>query len=233
MSDVLKVFIFSTVAYIYLFVIAKLLGKKQIAQLTFLDYVVGISIGSIAAEMATETQEPFYHYLIAMGIFFLFDFIVSFISRKGLKMKKWINGKPMVIINDGNIDYQILKQSKLTVDELCGLAREKNYFDLKDVAYAIFETNGMLTVLPKSNKQPVVAENINIILPDPELTQFMILDGQVCEEILHSQNRSRKWLFDKLNIKNKADLKNILLAEYDVKTDTFFTQYKNKREIMQ
>ncbi|HPG91843.1 MAG TPA: DUF421 domain-containing protein [Clostridia bacterium] len=230
MSDIIKVLIFSVAAYVYLFVIAKLLGKKQIAQLTFLDYVVGISIGSIAAEMATETDQPFYHFLIAMAVFFLFDFIVSFISRKSLVLKKWINGKPLVIINDGKIDYQTLKQSKLTVDELCGLAREKNFFDIKDIAYAVFETNGELTVLPKSNKQPVVSENINIILPDPELTQFMILDGQVCEEILHSQNRSRKWLFDKLKIKNKNDLKSVLIAEYDEKTDTFFTQYKNEKE---
>lgn len=230
MSDIIKVLIFSIVAYVYLFIIAKLLGKKQIAQLTFLDYVVGISIGSIAAEMATETDQPFYHFLIAMAVFFLFDFIVSFISRKSLLLKKWINGKPLVIINDGKIDYQTLKQSKLTVDELCSLAREKNFFDIKDIAYAVFETNGILTVLPKSNKQPVLSENINIILPDPELTQFMILDGQVCEEILQSQNRSRKWLFSKLNIKNKNDLKSVLIAEYDEKTDTFFTQYKNEKE---
>lgn len=230
MPDILKVIIFSAVAYVYLFVIAKLLGKKQIAQLTFLDYVVGITIGSIAAEMATETVDPFYHYLIAMAIFFLFDFIVTHFSRKSAGMKKLINGKPQIIINDGKIDYQILKESKLTVDELCGLARGKNYFDLDDIAYAIFETNGTLTVLPKSDKQPVVAENFSIKLPKPQLTEYMILDGQVKEETLQNETRTRQWLFDKLGIKNKRELRNILTAKYEADKDDFKVQYKNEKQ---
>lgn len=228
MHDILKVVIFSSIAYAYLFLIAKLLGKKQIAQLTFLDYVVGITIGSIAAEMATETEDPFYHYLIAMAIFFLVDFIVSFISRKSAMMKKLINGKPEIIINDGKIDYGILKKSKLTVEELCGLARAKDYFDLGDIAYAIFETNGTLTLLPKSGKTPVVAENINVRLPKAELTEYMILDGQVCEGVLEAQNRTRKWLFNKLKIADKRALKNILLAQYDQNTGDFMVQYKEE-----
>ena len=81
MSDIVKVLLFSALAYVTLFVISKILGKKQLAELDFIDYVTGISIGSIAAEMATETDKPFYHYLIAMGIFFFFDLIVPLLVR--------------------------------------------------------------------------------------------------------------------------------------------------------
>ena len=140
--DVAKVLIFSMMAYVTLFIIAKLLGKKQIAQLSFIDYVVGITIGSIAAEMATDTQNPFYFYIIAMAIFLVFDIVVTLIGRKGSLMKKIFCGRPLMIIENGQFNYKELKKSKLTVDEIIGMAREKDYFDINQIAFAILETSG-------------------------------------------------------------------------------------------
>ena len=98
----------------YLFIISKLLGKKQIAQLEFIDYAMGISIGSIAAEMATDVGDtPFYYYLIGMTIFFLFDLSISFLGKKGPFLKRFLKGKPIVIVYEGNIVYKNLKKSKL------------------------------------------------------------------------------------------------------------------------
>ena len=126
MEEILKIVIFSIISVVYLFIISKILGKKQIAQLEFIDYVIGISIGSIAAEMATDLNEtPFYHYLIAMTTFFLFDVLITFLGRKGFRLKNFLKGKPIMVIYEGKINYRNLKKSKLDVNELCSLCREK------------------------------------------------------------------------------------------------------------
>ena len=219
MNDIAKIVVFSITAYVSIFIIAKLLGKKQIAQLSFIDYIVGITIGSIAAEMTTELEQPFYHYLIAMALFFLFDLAVTLIGRKSALLKKIVTGKPLIIINDGKIDYKVLKQSKLTVDEVQGLARDKNIFDLNDVAYAVLETKGTLSILPKAAKTPVVAENINVELPEPSLSQSVVIDGKPCRDTLKTLNKDVSWLLEKAGAKNESDLDGIILATYGENKD--------------
>ncbi len=226
MNDVLKVLIFSVSAYVYLFIISKILGKKQIAQLTFIDYVVGISIGSIAADMATETEQPFYHFLMAMGVFFLLDLAITFLGRKGAFMKKAVTGKPLIIINDGQVDYEVLKKSKITVDELAGLARDKSYFDLNDIAYAILETSGSLSILPKAAKQPIVAENMDIKLPAPSLSEYLVTDGNICKDTLQNMGFDEQWLLKRLDKNDKEELKGLLWVQYDKKNDKITTQAK-------
>lgn len=110
MPDFVKVIVFSLSAFVFfLFLIAKILGKKQIAELDFADYVVGITIGSIAAEWATELQQEWYHYIIAMSIFAVFSLFISFLEQKATKMKAFLRGKPNIIIPEGKFQYKNLK----------------------------------------------------------------------------------------------------------------------------
>lgn len=226
--DVVKVLIFSIVAYLTLFIIAKLLGKKQIAQLSFIDYVVGITIGSIAAEMATDTVNPFYHYIIAMTIFLVFDFAVTLISRKGTLMKKLFCGRPLMIIENGKINYKELKKSKLTVDEVLGMARDKDYFDINQIAFGILETSGKLSILPKAEEKPPVCKDLSITPPPPELTDYLIIDGVLRKDVMEQNGYSEEWIKRGLGINGDKDLKNILLASYDEKEQTFNVHYKNE-----
>ena len=226
--DVVKVLIFSIVAYLTLFIIAKLLGKKQIAQLSFIDYVVGITIGSIAAEMATDTVNPFYHYIIAMTIFLVFDFAVTLISRKGALLKKLLCGRPLMIIENGKINYKELKKSKLTVDEVLGMARDKDYFDINQIAFGILETSGKLSILPKAEEKQPVCKDLSITPPPPELTDYLIIDGVLRKDVMGKNGYSEEWIKRGLGINCDKDLKNILLASYDEKGQTFNVHYKNE-----
>lgn len=226
--DVVKVLIFSIVAYLTLFIIAKLLGKKQIAQLSFIDYVVGITIGSIAAEMATDTVNPFYHYIIAMTIFLVFDFAVTLISRKGALLKKLLCGRPLMIIENGKINYKELKKSKLTVDEVLGMARDKDYFDINQIAFGILETSGKLSILPKAEEKQPVCKDLSITPPPPELTDYLIIDGVLRKDVMEKNGYSEEWIKRGLGINCDKDLKNILLASYDEKGQTFNVHYKNE-----
>lgn len=221
MNEILYLCLVSVFSVIVLFVIAKILGKKQIAQLEFIDYVLGISVGSIAAEMATDIgDKPFYYYIIAMVIYLVLDFFINIIGRLTPSLKHFFKGKPITIIYEGKIVYKNLKKSKIDVNDVIAMARVQGYFDLSDIAYGIFENNGDLSILPKSNQKPTVAEDMGLHPPEASLPYYMVIDGLISFSSLTELNKDTNWLFLKLNIKTKAELKNIILAIYDEKTDT-------------
>lgn len=214
------VLINSVVSFIYLFIISKILGKKQIAQLEFIDYAVGISLGSIAAEWATQTEEPFYYYLLGMSIYFVLALFVALVGRKAPFLKRIFKGKPVTLIYEGQIDWKQMKKSHIDVNDLLSMLREKNYFDINDVAYAIFEPSGKLSVLPKGNLRPVVIEDVNAKeVEQASLTNVLIVDGKISKSGLAEANKNEAWLFKKLKLESKKQLKNIALATYDEKND--------------
>lgn len=230
MSDEVNILLLALGSFITLFIIAKLLGKKQVGELDFIDYVVGISIGSIAAEMATNTgDKPFYHYLISMGVFFVLSIIIDVLGTKTNFMKKFFKGSPIVIIKNGVIDYKQLKKSKLDINDITALARSKNYFNFDDIAFAVFETDGTLSILPKSEQKPVVCEDLKIKAEKSILPQNIIVDGQVSQFSLKEIGKDIAWLYFKLNINSKKDLKNILLAVYNQNDDSFVVHLKNEK----
>lgn len=228
MENVVKVLILAPVSFIYLFIIGKILGKKQVGELDFIDYVVGISIGSIAAEMATETQDPWYLFLISMSIFAGLDLIIALLGRKGNFFKKLLKGTPMVIVKNGKINYYQLKKSKLDLNDLMGMARNLGYFDFNDIEFAIFETTGELSIMPKSSKKPIVCSDLEIEEKPSVLIQNVVMDGNISEFALNYLSKDKNWLFKKLKISNKKELKNILLATYNQNTDEIIIHYKKE-----
>lgn len=228
MAEWVKLIIFSFVAVVYLFFVSKILGKKQIAQLEFIDYVMGISIGSIAAEMATDTGEtPFYFYLIAMTVFFLVDLAITFVGRKGPALKHFFKGRPITVIYDGKFDYENLKVSKLDVNDVLALCREQGYFDITQVAYAVFETSGKLSVLPKSPYKQVTAEDMGVKLPPASLPCILVVDGKISYSGLNEINKTAEWLKAKTDLDDKT-MKNVLLATYDNESDEVNVQLKEE-----
>ncbi len=194
MNDILKVFLFASLSYLTLFVISKILGKKQIAELDFIDYVTGISIGSIAAEMATETVTPFYYYIIAMVVFLFFDFVVTILARKTNFLKRFLRGTPLILIDKGEINFKNLKRSKIDFYDLQGLARDKGFFDLSEIEYAIFETNGDLSILATDKSRQVKKQDFpSIPTSTPTLTNYLIVDGQISRYALKQCNKTKKW----------------------------------------
>ena len=160
MPDYIVVLLNAIYSFAAMFVVAKILGKKQIAQLSFTDYVIGISIGSIAAEWSTDVEQPWYYYVIAISVYLAISYVITLLERTTLPLKRFLRGKPIIIIDNGKINYKNLKKSKLDVNDVIGLCREKGFFNLTDVAYAIFETNGNLSVLPIGKQKPTVIEDL-------------------------------------------------------------------------
>lgn len=227
MSDFLKVIVFSTSAFVFLFLIAKILGKKQIAELDFTDYVVGITIGSIAAEWATELEQEWYHFVIAMAVFGLFSLIISLLEQKATKIKSFLRGKPIIIISEGKFQYKNLKKSKLDIHDILGMCRVQGYFSIEDVEYAILETSGELSILPKTlNKSAAVGDLLNPDLSKSELENYVIIDGKINSDILQTLGKDKNWLMNKLQFTKKKQLKHVILAIYDDKNDQLIVHNK-------
>ena len=201
-----------------LFVITKLMGHKQIAQLDFFDYISGITIGSIGAELATELEEP-WKPLIALGIYGLSSVILNLATHKLPRTRKYINGTPTILMNDGKIIRKNLKEAKLDLSEFLLLCREKGYFDVDEIQCAIFEHNGKLSILPKAANRPATPTDLKITAKATHIGCELIMDGRVMNENLARIGRDLNWLILKLKTEGCEDLKTVFLAIYHAEED--------------
>ncbi len=191
--DILKVILTALLSAGALFLIAKIMGHKQMAQLDFFDYINGITIGSIAAELATELESPLKP-LTAMIVYGTISVTLSLVTRKFPGTRKFINGTPTVIMNGGKIYRENMKKAKLDLSEFMVMCRQEGYFDLTAVQTAIFEYNGRLTILPVSEKRPVEPEDMNLsVVPSCVYTE-VILDGRILGENLVRMGVDENWL---------------------------------------
>ena len=159
--DFIKVILTSLLSVAALFIITKMMGHKQVAQLDFFDYVIGITIGSVAAELATELESP-WKPLVAMIIYGGASMLLNILAHKLSKTRKYINGTPTILMSDGKIFRENLKKAKLDLSEFLLLCREQGYFNLSDIEMAVFETNGKLSVLPRSENRPLTPDDVNL-----------------------------------------------------------------------
>ena len=221
---VAKLLLYSTAGFAFLFVIAKVLGKKQIAQLDFLDYIIGISLGSIAADMAFDIERPIWYYLVGMAVFALLDLVCSLLGRKNNFFKRIFVGKPLILIEDGRLNYKKLTRSKLSLNEFLSLCREKGYFNLDDVAYCIFETSGKLSILPKQYAATATAQDVGAADGrSAKLSKDVVMDGQIIYRCLQQMGKDEQWLRDKLG---GASIKSIAMAYYVEEEDAVHIHYK-------
>ena len=152
---------------------------------------------------------------------------MSFLARKSPALKHFFKGRPLTIIYKGKIDYKTLKKSKLDVNDIIELARSKGYFNLEDIAFAIFENNGELSIMPKSQKQNASLQDLEIKTPPAKLPIYLIADGIISKSSLNEIKKDVKWLYKKLNINKKNELKNIIIASYDKEKDIISTTKKH------
>lgn len=212
--DIIKVILTSILSAATLFIIAKILGHKQMSQLDFFDYITGITIGSIAAELATELEQPLKP-LIAMAIYGMITFGLSLMTSKLPKIRKFINGTPTIIMNSGKIYRKNMKKAKMDLSEFMMMCRQEGYFNLNDIQTAIFEYNGRLTILPKSTKRPVNPTDMNLIPPPETINTEVIMDGRILEENLKRLGLNTRWLKEELECQGHKTAKEIFLGICD------------------
>lgn len=217
--EIIKVILTALLSVGALFIITKIMGHKQVAQLDFFDYVSGITIGSIGAELATELETP-YKPLIALAIYCIASVMLNLLAHKMPRTRKYINGTPTILMNNGKLYRANLKKAKLDLSEFMLLCRERGYFDLDEIQTAVFEHNGKLSILPKSANRPATPEDLGITVKSAQIGVEVIMDGRVMGENLLRMGRNEKWLEKQLKSQGHKNAKDIFLGIYRPDEDT-------------
>ncbi len=201
-------------SFAVLFLVAKFIGHKQIAQLDFFDYITGITIGSIAAEMATELEEP-WKPLTAMFLYGGVTLLLSIISNKFPRSRKYLNGSPTILMDNGKLFYKNLKKAKLDLSEFMVMCRQQGYFDLTNIQTAVFEYNGKLTILPVTSQRPATPKDLNVAPEQELLFTELIMDGRILEDNLKRMGLDLTWLDKQLKQHHVHSPKDVILAVCD------------------
>ena len=212
MPEWLDIAVRSAFFVVVLFFITKWLGKKQISELSFFEYVTGISIGSIGAEVAMGLERNILHGIIGIIIFAAIPFFAGLISLKSKGFRDFIEGKATVFIKDGKIMEDNLKKERYTTDELLELLRKKDVYQVADVEFAVLEATGDLSVMLKKENQPLTAKDLNLSVPSIKEPQTVIMDGVIMDEPLATIGRSRAWLHTELD-KLGVTVENVFLGQ--------------------
>ena len=203
--EFLQIILTTVLSAAVLFGIAKLSGHKQVAQLDFFDYISGITIGSIGAELATELESP-WKPLTAMIVYGVIAVALRVLTTKQQKSRKYINGTPTIILDRGKLYRENMKKAKLDLSEFMLMCRQAGYFNLTDIQTAVYEYDGKLSVLPVSTRRPVNPGDLNLSPPQEAILAEVIMDGRILDENLKRMGLNTRWLQKRLEELSCASL---------------------------
>lgn len=211
----------SLISIVALFLVTKMIGKKQISQLSIFDYVIGISIGNFAAEMTINLESHETNGIIAMAVFGIVAYAISFISMKSMRIRRFFYGVPTIIIQKGLILYNNMKKVKMDVNDLLEQCRINGYFDISQIDYAILEANGVLSILSKPDYENAKLKDLNKKVTRQGILANIIIDGNVMKENLKMVRKDERWLKQQLKVKG-YELDDVLLATIDEEENLVF-----------
>lgn len=204
----------TSLSLLALLIIARILGKKQLGQLTFFHYTTSITIGSIAAQIAAQAETPFFDGLIALIWWCILTNLITIITIKSKKARVLIDDKPTIVIQNGLILESALKKNRLHMDELTMLLREQAIFSVQDVQYALLETTGKLSVFQKSSELPATKQDVKVdVTPASYIPTEVISDGQIIYENLVELELNEDWLMKKLKKQNVQSIEDVFFAQ--------------------
>lgn len=194
-----------------LFLLTKLMGAKQVSQMTMFDYVIGITIGSAAAELATELEEP-HKPLTALVVYALAAVLISLLCNKSLKFRSVMYGHPIVLLEDGVIYRENLKKAKLDLHEFLTYCRIGGWFDLSQLQSAVFEHNGTVSFLPKETDRPATPADLNKNPSQSQVQTPFVMDGKLLRGNLRQSGKEDEWVHRALLRQGYSDERDVFLA---------------------
>ena len=229
-KEILEVSYRAIISLVTLFLITKILGKKQVSQLSLFDYVIGISIGNFAAEVTINLEAEWINGVVAVLIFGLVAYFVSIITMKSIVARRFFMGSPTIVIQNGKIIKESLKSVKLDINDLLEECRNNNVFDLNQINYALMEANGKLSILLKPEYLPLTPKDMKLNPEKNGLVANVIIDKKIMQENLKQMNKDDKWLLKELKTK-KVKLEDILLCTMDINDKLTIYKQKENEEI--
>lgn len=214
MPEWLEVIVRTLFAVVVLFFLTKLLGKRQVSQLSFFEYITGITVGSIAAYISLDTDKGWHLGIIALVVWIGCSLGIEYLQMKSKKARDFIDFKSTVLIKDGKILEDHMKKERLTTDELLGELRKKDVFNISEVEFAIMETDGAINVLLKRENLPLTPKSLGVKVAPEKESQAVIMDGKIMDKPLETMNLSRSWLQGELEKLGLTE-DNVFLGQVD------------------
>lgn len=230
MNIYLKIVLRTLFTIAILLVLTKIDGAKQISQLSFFDYVIGITAGSVAAVMCVDPDISIWVSVVALALFMLCGALFSYLSQKSIICRRFFEGNPVFIIAKGEILYKGLKKARFSVNDLMRELRGQGYFDITEIYYAILETNGNVSVMPKALYRPATNEDEGNNAQDDSIRADVVIDGKILKGNLKAFGKNEQWLRDTLKSQGIEKLSDVVLASLD--TDGNLSAFaKNNTEV--
>ena len=211
----IKIILTSLGSLIALFASTKIAGNKQMSELSMFDYINGITIGSIAAEMATSLDGEFYFPLIAIAIYTMVMWLISYVSEKSVKSRRFLAGCSILLMKDGKIYQKNFKKAKIDISEFLAQCRINGYFKLNDIDTAILEENGKISFLPKAAARTVTTRDMGLSVTQDSIMYTVILDGHIMTENLKRSGKNKQWLEKELYKHKISNINDVYIAECD------------------
>ena len=217
----LVVFIRSIILYIAVLIALRVMGKGEIAEMNAFDLVITLLLSEVAAIPMQDNSIPIIYGISSITLVFI-EILISYIALKSRTVSRILSGSPTVLINKSKLNYKQLKKERISIEELLESLRSQGYFNLKDVQYALLETDGNLSIVPSPSYDSSKATDFKH-LPIP-----VIIDGKVIKDNLNELNKDEKWILKTLKSKNIKKVKDVLIFMIDENDDIFIQRKKNK-----
>ena len=219
------------IIYTLLLLLIRIMGKKQIGQMQPYELVVTLTIADLACIPMSETALPILHGIIPLITIVVVHTLLSFLDRKSLKFRKFLNGTPVVLVSPKGIESENLKRCDMDFNDLQDALRGCGYFKLEEIHYAIIQTNGSISVLPKAMCQPATPEDLKVNVQEDSLPMIIISEGKIVEDNLKVGNFDDEQIKKELKKAGFTNLKEIMIATIDCGGKMYLQDYKNKYKI--
>lgn len=225
-----KVLVSSLVSLTSLFLLTKVMGNREMAQLSMFDYISSIAIGSIAGEMAAMSTDNLIQPLLSMTFLSVFTLTINYLTCKSIILRRFFQGQSLLLYQDGQLYEKNMLNAKVDIGELLAECRVMGYFDLEDIHTIILESNGKLSIHPMSNKRPVTPEDLHIDPVQPTPMANIIIDGIIMKGNLKSTGKDQAWINYRLNQEGVTDINDVMLATFDSTKDdmNIYLKYHKK-----
>lgn len=227
MNEALVVMVRAIISYFTLLIFARILGKEQISQLTFFDYISGITIGSIASEVTIDLSSRAWPHWVGLATWAVLAYLMEMITLRWRYAAKFFEGEPAVVIMNGRLMDQVMRKMRFRIADVLELLRNQGIFDLNEVDYAIIEPNGSLSVLKKAEYLPLTPKDMNLKATPAGISTELIYDGVLIEENLRQMNKNKKWLMDQLKKQGVKEVSEVFLFTLNDAGSIYMDKYKD------
>ena len=209
------------------------MGKRQIGEMQPYEVVITLIIADLATLPMSDTNIPLLHGILPLAILVLLHYFITLLTRKSIKIRRLVSGQPVVVISPNGIEYQALKSLNITIDDLCEMLRQGGYYSLEQVHFAIIETNGKMSVVPKSANAPATAQDVSANNPEPQIPSILINDGKMMKKQMKEVRIDTNQLYKILTHLKINSVKDVIILSLDADGKLFYQTKTNPAQIIQ